>query len=81
MDSIIDATIEIHKTKNADMIDALLYEPYDPRITHRLKYYGMSIYQIKVLSLEVVTGLKAPKTITHIPNTLIVTFYRQLAKK
>ena len=81
VNSIIDATLEIQKTKNKSMMDALLYKPADPRITHRLKYYGMSIYQIKMLSLEILTEIKPPKEITYIPDSSIINFYIQTIKK
>lgn len=50
-DSIIEATIEIRKSKDKSMVSGLLYNPYDPRITHRVGLKGKSIYQIKMEAL------------------------------
>lgn len=80
IDSIIDATIAIEKVKDTSMFEAILYNPYDPRITHRLNYKGMSVYQIKMEALQYLTGEKAPKEITYMPDSSIVFFYRQVVK-
>jgi len=77
IDSIIDATIEIQLAKDTSMIKALLYNSNDARVTHRLKYNGMSVYQIKMLSLESITNKKPPKQITYTPDSIIINFYTQ----
>lgn len=80
-DSIIKATIEIRKAKDTSMISALLYNPYDPRIIHRLGLNGRSVYQIKMEALEIVTGKKPPKKLTYEPDSSIVNFYMQELQK
>lgn len=76
-DSIIKATIEIKKAKDTSMINALLYNSYDPRIIHRLGLNGKSVYQIKMEALEFVTKITPPKELTYRPDSVIVNFYIQ----
>ncbi len=80
-DSIIKATIEIRRAKDASMISALMYNPYDPRIIHRVGLNGKSIYQIKMEALGVITGKKPPRKLTYQPDSSIVEFYRQELRK
>jgi hypothetical protein len=81
MDSIIDATLEIQETKNMSMINALLYQSFDPRITHRIRYNGMSIYEIKMLSVELLTGDKCPNPISYEPDSAVISYYLKYEKK
>jgi|GEM_PF-3350922 hypothetical protein len=76
VDSIIDATIEIQEAKDTSMFSAILYKPDDPRITNNLKYKGLSVYQIKMQALKLMTGLNPPKQITYNIDTTIINFYR-----
>lgn len=81
VDSIINAINKIKDAKDTSMIDALLYNPYDPRITHRLSMKGKSIYQLKMESLEILTGVAPPKKINYIPDSIIINFYIKLIDK
>lgn len=74
-DSIINATLEINKSRDTSMVGALLYNPYDPRITHRLGLKGKSVYQIKMEVLGALTGYAPPKIVTNEPDSVIVNFY------
>ena len=73
--SIIKAVLEIQNAKDTSMIDAVLYKPDDPRITHTLFHKGMSVYQIKMLALEKITNIAPPKEITYEVDTAIINFY------
>lgn len=81
IDSIIDATIEIQKAKDTSMIDAILYNSDDPRITNRLEYKGFSVYQIKMQSLRMITGIKPPKQVTYNVDTSIINFYKNTLRR
>lgn len=76
VDSIIEATIGIQQSKDTSMIGALLYGADDPRITHKLRYKGMSVYQIKMGALRNLTGLNPPTEISYKVDTAIISYYR-----
>jgi len=75
VDSIIKAVMEIQEVNDTSMIDALLYKPNDPRITHNLLYKGMSVYQIKMTALKKIINLDPPKPITYEVDTTVIEFY------
>jgi len=77
-DSIIDAIDIIQKYKDTSMLSALLYDAYNEHITHRLKYKGMSVYQIKMETIQYITQQKPPVKITCIPDSSIINFYRRM---
>ena len=76
VDSIIQATIEIQDARDTSMIEAILYNADDPRITHRASQKGMSIYQIKMNTLRLITKAAPPTEVTHEVDTLVINFYR-----
>ncbi len=80
VDSIIEAASAIQEAKDTSMLDALIYNSDDDRITHILKYKGMSVYQVKMLSLKSITGIMPPKEITYEVDTTIINFYKQKLK-
>lgn len=81
VDKIVEATIEIQKARDTSMIDAILYKPEDPRITHRAFQKGMSVYQIKMTALKQITGIIPPKKITYKVDTSIINFYKEKIKE
>ena len=81
VDSIIISTIEIQKAKDLSMIDAVIYNSDDPRVIRLLKYKGMSVYQIKMLTIKFMTGITPSKEITYEVDTAIVNFYKKSAKE
>ena len=80
VDSIVNGTIEIQKAKNTTMLEAILYKPNDPRITHLAFQKGMSVYQIKMTALKVLIGISPPNKITYKVDTSIINFYKQKIK-
>ena len=75
-DSIILGCRYVSQQKDTTYYAHLLKNPYDPRISHMLKFKGESVYQSKMKALEEITGLKAPKKITHEIDSSIVLFYK-----
>lgn len=83
-----DKKIEVIKAINyiADhhqthMVKYLLADAMDPRITHDLRYKGMSIYKIKMGAMKRLTGVKPIKEITYIPDSAVFKFYVDIAVK
>src|SRR5688500_17989954 len=81
VDSIIRATEEIRESRDRSMVYALLYDAFDPRITHNFRCKGSSIYQIKMQALKEVTGVSPPVPIMYEVDTSVVDFYRQYLRQ
>ncbi len=77
---IIIATTEIQNRKDTTLLDAILFNSDDARISHLLKFYGKSVYQIKMEAAMELTGIDPPKMITGNPDSSIILFYSQIAE-
>jgi len=53
----------------------------DSRISHEYKFYGISVYQSKVIALKKISGLNPPNKITNEVDKTVVEFYLNWAKK
>lgn len=77
---IIEATDYIKRTRDTSMVNDMLKQSFDPRVTHLLKYKGMSIYQIKMGAMKELTGITPPNTITYRPDSVNIEFYLRIAR-
>jgi len=77
---IIIAIDEIHKRKDTVLLDAILFNADDARISHLLNFFGKSIYQIKMEAIMDITGVKPPKVITNKPDSSIINFYSNIVE-
>lgn len=69
-------------TKNDTSGVRLIFENVaDPRISHKTKHYGESVYQSKMNAMQRISNLDPPQKITSEPNTIIIDFYRNWAVK
>jgi hypothetical protein len=71
----------IGEKRMTEYVPAILQEIYDPRISHHVKFKGMSVYQSKMIALSKISALEPPKKITYKPDTVIVDFYLKWARK
>lgn len=78
---IIAATRYVLDHKKVEMVRNLLENGLDPRITHDLRYKGMTIYQIKMNAIERLLKVDPPRKIDSEPDTVIFKFYLQLAEE
>lgn len=81
VDSIIEATLEIQEANDTSMLDAVLYKPDDPRVSHNVFHKGMSVYQVKMLTLKKIIGVNPPGEITYRVDTSIINFYIEKIKE
>ena len=80
-DSIINALKIIQRNKDTSMLLFLLEDADDPRVNHRSDFKGMSIYQIKMVTIKSLTGIVPDKEITYKPDSAIIKFYLSKLKK
>jgi hypothetical protein len=80
-EQFIEAIMYIEDNHKIDMVQYLLYDAMDPRVTHDIRFKGMSIYQIKMHALKRFTGTNPPKRITSEPDSSILNFYADILKQ
>lgn len=76
---IIKACAKLEDADDAEFVPILLEQPCDPRVTHLLKYKGMSVYQQKMAALKRISGIAPPHKLTYRVDSSIVDFYRKWA--
>lgn len=77
---IIIATAEIQKRKDTSLLNALMFNSDDARVSHLFEFYGKSVYQIKMEAAVELTGIYPPKIITKNPDSSIISFYSSIAE-
>jgi hypothetical protein len=71
----------IGEAKDTSYIDELFFNIDDRRISHDLRFNGISVYQSKVSALRQISGLEPPTKITYRPDSVIINFYRTWAEE
>ncbi len=51
----------------------------DERISHNIKYNGISVYQSKIAALKRISGINPPNKITYSVDTTNINFYKNWA--
>lgn len=80
-DDMVKGFYLIGEKKLLKYIPEIFKEIDDPRISHHLKFKGISIYQSKIIALYKMSGLEPPRKITYRPDTLIINFYSKWARE
>jgi len=80
-EDMINALLYAAKTKNTSMVKYILREPFDARISHNISHYGQSVYQVKMLAMQKLTGVESNNPVNYIPDTAVVEFYVDVAVK
>lgn len=78
---VVEGNYLAGKYRKTEFVYLLLENSYDPRITHHYRFYGMSIYQSKMIALKNISGIKPPHEITDRPDSVNVEFYIQWAEE
>lgn len=78
---IIEATNYVVYNKEYGLVKEVLEKSDDPRVFHDLHHKGISVYQIKMIGMKKLTGIQPPKKITDDPDSIIIKFYINEAKK
>lgn len=81
VEKIIEASDYIGKNKDTNLVADLLKNSLDPRISHNIRYYGMSVFKVKMSVMKNLTSINPPKQISYKPDSLIFEFYYNISKK
>jgi hypothetical protein len=80
-DSYVLASYKIGERKDTAFIDFLFNELNDSRISHDVRFKGISVYQGKVTALMKMSGFRPPVSITNEPDSVVIKFYTEWYKK
>lgn len=72
---VIEGNYLIGECKKENLVKYLFNNIRDSRITHNYEFYGISIYQSKVIALKKISGLAPPKEINNEVDESIIGFY------
>ena len=80
-DTIMIACDYITIHKDTTVYEVLINSPLKGGISHNLNHYGLNGYMARMNTLRTLTGKIPPNKIRHIPDSLVVDFYRKLVLK
>lgn len=80
-DSIIISCYHIGERKDSSAVKDLLNGINDPRISHHLRYYGMSVYYCRAITLNKISGLNLKIEQESMPDVKIIDTFIQWALK
>ena len=80
-DEIIEGYYLMGEQKDDTFINKVFENPYDPRISHHMKFHGISVYQSKMIAMKKISNIESPVEITYEPDSVIVEFYYSWAKR
>ncbi len=71
----------IGEARDSSFVNDIFSDVNDSRISHHMRFYGMSVYQEKMAAIKKITKIYPPRQITSDPDSAIVSFYNEIAKK
>lgn len=80
-DSIIISCYHIGERKDSSAVKHLLNGINDPRISHHIRHYGMSVYYCRAITLNKISGLNLKIEQASMPDMKIIDTFIQWALK
>jgi hypothetical protein len=80
-DSICISCYQIGERKDSSAVKYLLNGINDPRISHHIRYYGMSVYYCRAIALNKISGLNLKIDQASMPDMKIINKFIQWALK
>jgi hypothetical protein len=74
-DKNITACFELGEKKDTSVVKNLLNKALDPRITHNIKYKGVSVNYAKLMELQKISGYQYRRKITQFQVDTIATLF------
>jgi hypothetical protein len=78
---VVLANYLIGESHDSSYVSQLLSNVQDCRISHDLRFNGISVYQSKMIALMKISNLTPPHQISYTPDTVIIGFYKCWAIK
>lgn len=76
---LIEAFYLIGECRDTSRLAIVFQDATDPRVTHRLHFKGISVYQSKMAALRKISGLAPPVKVTDDPDSSVIKFYYKWA--
>lgn len=80
-DSIMNGIYMVGEARDTSFVGEILKNPFDTRISHNLRFKGMSLYRQKMIAMKKLTDSIPPNKITDTPDSTVIQFYLEIAKK
>lgn len=71
----------IGEAHDSSYVWRLLSNTDDSRISHDVRFKGMSVYQSKMVAIKKISNLSPPSPINYKPDSIIINFYNTWAVK
>lgn len=81
MDDVFEGNFLAGKYKWQVAVPLILKDPYNPKISHHIRFKGLSLYQSKMSALKNISGLGPPNKVTYKVDSSVVRFYQDWALK
>ena len=80
-DELVQGFFLIGEQKRKEYVHLILSNVNDPRISHTLRFKGVSVYQSKIIAMKKISGELPPGKITYKPDSVVIKFYKEWALK
>jgi len=80
-DSICISCYQIGERKDSSAVKYLLNSMNDPRVSHNIRLYGMSVYYCRAIALNKISGLNLKIEQSSMPDTNIIDIFTRWALK
>jgi hypothetical protein len=77
-DDIISGAYSAGESRSQDYVPLLLRNAADPRRSTNLRYYGITVYQAKMIALKKIFDKNPPNKIAPTPDSGVILFYIHL---
>ena len=77
----MEAVYLIGKNRDSVFINEIFQMAYDPRVTHKMQFLGMSIHQSCMNALKKITQVSPPNKIEYHVDSVNIDFYKNLLRK
>lgn len=78
---LVEGAFMAGESGNKKFTPLLLKNANDPRISHHLRFKGLSVYQQKMEALRKIYKQAPPVEISWTPDSLVIRYYTKLAQK
>lgn len=78
---IVEGYYIIGECRRIKFIEKSFKNINDVRISHHIRYNGISVYKSKMIALKKISGLEPPVKLTNQPDSIIIAYYYRWAIK
>ena len=80
-EDIILGSYKAGEMRAKNFVPLLLENAYDERMSTNIRFKGITVYQAKMIALKKILQKEPPVKITYIPDSAVISFYKNLSEK